>query len=140
MELFWLALIGFAAGTLGSLLGLGGGFLVVPALMLLMALEPRIATGTSVAVIVPTMLVTLLLRGMHGDVRWDLAWIIAIGAVAGAFLGSWLAHELPAMVIRRTFAVVLLGLACLLFFKGQDKKSPDAEPAAPTGSTAPAGD
>lgn len=117
MEWVWLVLIGFSAGTLGSMLGLGGGFLVVPALMLLRSLEPRIATGTAVAVIVPTMLITLWRRGIQGHVAWPLAGVIAVGAVGGAFLGSWLAGIVPGAWIRRVFAVVLVGLAALLFFR-----------------------
>ena len=117
MDILLLVLIGFAAGTLGSLLGLGGGFLVVPALILIKAVDPRMATGTAVAVIVPTMLVALWRRGVQGHVHWNLAWGIAIGAVVGAFLGSWLAGRLDALLIRRIFAFVLLGLAGLLFFK-----------------------
>ncbi len=115
----WIVLVGVGllAGTLGSLLGLGGGFLVVPALILLKALDPRLATGTSVAVIVPTMLVALWRRGVQGHVEWGLAWQLALGAVAGAFVGSWLAGRLDPLVIRRTFAVVLVGLAALLAFK-----------------------
>ncbi|MDA1193817.1 MAG: sulfite exporter TauE/SafE family protein [Planctomycetota bacterium] len=117
MEILTLVLIGLVAGTLGSLLGLGGGFLVVPALILLKELEPRIASGTAIAVIVPTMLVALWRRGIQGHIDFPLAGQIAIGAIAGAFLGSWLAGFLPAIVIRRTFAFVLVGLAALLFFK-----------------------
>lgn len=123
MELVTLILIGLVAGTLGSVLGLGGGFLVVPALLFLgewnviKSMDARQASGTAIAVIVPTMLVALWRRGIQGHVDFGIAWQIAIGAVAGAFLGSWLAGYLPAIVIRRTFAVVLVGLAALLFFK-----------------------
>jgi uncharacterized membrane protein YfcA len=116
MDILLLVLIGFVAGTLGSLLGLGGGFLVVPALILLKGLDPRLATGTAVAVIVPTMLVTLWRRGVQGHVDWRLGILIAIGAVGGAFLGSWLAGTVSATAIRRIFAAVLLILAGLLFF------------------------
>ncbi len=117
MEILWLVLIGFAAGTLGSLLGLGGGFLVVPALIMLKDLEPKLATGTAVAVIVPTMLIALWRRGAQGHIDWSLAGCIAVGGIAGAFLGSWLAGIVPGPIIRKTFAFVLVGLAALLFFK-----------------------
>ena len=116
MDLFLMILLGFAAGTLGSLLGLGGGFLVVPALILLRGMDPRLATGTAVAVIVPTMLITLWRRGLQGHIDWQLAVLIAIGAVGGAFLGSWLAGHVSSTVIRKVFAFVLLGLAALLLF------------------------
>ena len=117
MELVLLVLLGLLAGTLGSLLGLGGGFLVVPALLLLKGFDERLATGTSIAVIVPTMLVALWRRGVHGHVDWPTAAWIAVGAIGGALLGSSLATWLPRVVIRRIFAFVLVGLAVLLFVK-----------------------
>ena len=116
MDVAFLVLLGFVAGTLGSLLGLGGGFLVVPALILLRGVDPRLATGTAVAVIVPTMLITLWRRGIQGHVDWRLGALIAVGAVAGAFLGSWLAGTVSATMIRRIFAAILLVLSALLFF------------------------
>jgi len=128
-----LVLLGLVAGTLGSLLGLGGGFLVVPALILLGGVDPRMATGTAVAVIVPTMLVTLWRRGVQGHVDFRVGLVIAGGAVAGAFLGSWLAGRLDSTTIRRTFAVVLLLLAGLLFFTDGKPAGRDAPPAPDAG-------
>ena len=128
MEFLGLVAIGLVAGTLGSLLGLGGGFLVVPALILFKGLDPRLATGTAVAVIVPTMLVTLWRRGIQGHVDWRLAALIAVGAVAGAFIGSSLAGKLSALVIRRLFACVLLVLAGLLFFTDGRPRSESTTP------------
>ncbi len=130
MEILILVLIGFVAGTLGSLLGLGGGFLVVPALLLLKDMSPKQASGTAIAVIVPTMLVALWRRGAQGHIDFPLAGQIAIGAIIGAFLGSWLAGFLPGVVIRRTFAIVLVLLAGVLFFK-KDAVSEEAD-VAPT--------
>jgi hypothetical protein len=114
LDLVLLVLLGFAAGTLGSLLGLGGGFLVVPALMLWRGMDPRLATGTAVAVIVPSALVALWRRGVQAHVDWEIGAIVAAGAVAGAFLGSWLAGVVDPLWIRRVFAVVLVALAVRL--------------------------
>jgi uncharacterized membrane protein YfcA len=114
MPLPLLVLVGLVAGTLGSLLGLGGGFLVVPALMAFHGMDARAATGTSVAVIVPTMLVALWRRGVQGHVDWRVAGLVAIGAVAGAFLGSHLAGRMDPVWIRRVFAAVLVLLAARL--------------------------
>ena len=117
MEILLLVVVGFVAGTLGSMLGLGGGFLIVPALVLIQGLDARLAPGTAVAVIVPTMLVALWRRGIQGHVEWKLAVLLAVGAVAGAFLGSWLAGRLDPVVIRRIFAGVLVVLALVLVLR-----------------------
>jgi uncharacterized membrane protein YfcA len=116
LEIVTLVLLGLVAGTLGSLLGLGGGFLVVPVLMIWKDLDPRIATGTSIAVIVPTMLVALWRRGIQDHVDWRVAAFIAVGAVAGAFVGSWAAGRLDPLWIRRIFAVVMIGIAARMLF------------------------
>lgn len=114
-----LALIGagLVAGTLGSLVGVGGGVLVVPALMTFAGLDARHATGTSIAVIVPTMLVALWRRGVQGHVAWSLALLVAAGAVVGAFAGAALAGKLPDIWIRRSFAGFLALMSAWLFLK-----------------------
>lgn len=125
MDIAILILIGFLAGTLGSLLGLGGGFLIVPALVFIKSMDIKMASGTSVAIIVPAMLVAMWQRGGRGHIDWRLAGIVAIGAVVGPFVGAWLADQLPAVVVRKIFAFVLVGLAALLFFK-KDQPAPGA--------------
>jgi len=117
MELVLLIVLGLAAGTLGSILGLGGGFLVVPALILLKDTPDKIATGTSVAIIVPAMLVALWGRASHGHVDWRIAGLVAIGAIVGAYFGSNLAAKLDPLWIRRAFSGILVVLAVILFFK-----------------------
>lgn len=110
-----LAGVGLVAGTLGSLVGVGGGVIVVPALMTFAGLDARLATGTSIAVIVPTMAVALWRRGGQGHVVWTLAAACAAGAVAGAFLGAALAGRLPEVWIRRCFAGFLAATSAWLF-------------------------
>jgi uncharacterized membrane protein YfcA len=108
VELAGLIVLGLVAGTLGSLLGLGGGFLVVPVLLLWKQFDPRLATGTAAAVILPTAVVALWRRGVQGHVDWRTGAVIAVGAVLGAFLGSYLAGRLDPLWIRRSFAVLLV--------------------------------
>jgi uncharacterized membrane protein YfcA len=114
LETVLFVLLGVAAGTLGSLLGLGGGFLVVPALMLWREMNPRIATGTAVVVILASSLVTIWRRGTQGHIDWSVGAIVAVGGVVGAFLGSWLAGVVDPAWIRRIFAFVLAALALRL--------------------------
>jgi uncharacterized membrane protein YfcA len=117
MEIVLLVLLGLTAGTLGSMLGLGGGFLVVPMLILLKDMDAKVATGTAVAVIVPTMLIALWRRGIQGHMDWRIAALVAVGSVGGAFLGSWLVERVDALFLRRLFAGVLVLLAGLLLLK-----------------------
>lgn len=119
-----LVLLGFAAGTLGSLLGLGGGFLVVPALILLRGMDDRLATGTSIAVIVPAMLTALWRRGAQGDVDFAVAAWVAVGAVGGAFLGSHIARTIDPTTLRRLFAGILVVLAFVLVMKKPPARTP----------------
>jgi uncharacterized membrane protein YfcA len=112
-----LVLVGLLAGTVGSLVGVGGGVVIVPALLLFHGLDARDATGTSIAVIVPAMLVALLARGLQGHVHWKLAGFLAAGAVAGAVAGAWLAGRMDPTWIRRTFALTLLALGGWLLFR-----------------------
>lgn len=107
--------VGFVAGGLGALVGVGGGVIVVPALMALAGLDIRMATGTSIAVIVPTMAVALWRRGLQGHVDWRLAALCAAGAVVGALLGAHLAGVLPPLAIRRCFAAFLAVVSAWLF-------------------------
>jgi uncharacterized membrane protein YfcA len=111
LEVVGLVALGLAAGTLGSLLGLGGGFLVVPVLIVWKAFDPRLATGTAVAVIVPAMAMALWRRGVQGHVEWRTAGLIAVGAVAGAVVGSWIAGRIDPTWLRRVFAIVLALIA-----------------------------
>ena len=117
MEIALLIVVGFVAGCMGALLGLGGGFLVVPALVFLRSMDMKIASGTAVAVIVPAMLVAMWRRAGSGHIDWRIAAFLAIGAVVGPFLGAHLADILPSATIRKVFAFVLVGLAALLYFK-----------------------
>jgi uncharacterized membrane protein YfcA len=101
-------LIGLAGGAFGGLLGIGGGTLFVPALVLLLGEEQHLAQGVSLVVIIPTAIsaTTANLRG--GLVDLEVAKWVTPFAVAAAFLGARLAGELGADTLSRVFGVVVL--------------------------------
>ena len=107
---------GAATGTLTGLLGVGGGFLVVPALVLTLGFEVRQAIGTSLLVIVLNCAASLLASELAAQVpvRWDLAAVFAGAGVVGAVGGGRLAHRLPAVVLRRVLAAVVTVMAGIL--------------------------
>jgi uncharacterized membrane protein YfcA len=110
-------LAGLAAGALAGLFGVGGGILIVPALVGLVHLPQRLAHGTSLAAIVPISVTGLLGYALDGKVDWAAALVLAIGSAAiGAFIGTHLLHIAPTRVLVLGFAALLVITAARLMF------------------------
>jgi uncharacterized membrane protein YfcA len=105
------AVVGFATGLVGA----GGGFLVVPALVLLGGLPMQAAIGTSLVVIAMKSAAGFAGYASHVPVRYELAGVVIAAAVAGSVVGSLLASRVPAQKLRQGFAalVVVMGLGTL---------------------------
>jgi len=105
--------LGLSVGTLSGLLGIGGGVLMVPALVLLWGMKIHLAIGTSLAVMIPSALAgTLRHHYSYGNVDFIVAGLVGLGAVVGSFcLGAPLANYLPAETLRKVFgaAMIVLG-------------------------------
>ena len=110
-------LAGTAVGFLTGLFGVGGGFVIVPALTLALGFNMPQAVGTSLLVITVNALVALAARGGPGAVEWSVALPFTIAALAGVSAGVRAADRLPARTLLRGFAVLLVGVA--LFTGGQ---------------------
>ncbi|MFP8959774.1 sulfite exporter TauE/SafE family protein [Streptomyces nanhaiensis] len=106
---------GAGLGALTGLLGVGGGFLAVPALRTVLALPMRAAVGTSLLVITANALAALAARGDAAEgIHWAALLPFAGTAVLGAWDGRRLAARVPARVLQRVFAVVLLAVAAVM--------------------------
>jgi len=109
-------IIGLAAGTLAGLFGIGGGIIIVPALLIVARMEPEAATGTSLAAL---LLPVGALGAWHyyrrGFVNLPAAFLIAAGIFLGAWLGAALALKLPAKELQRGFALFLCLVAVHLW-------------------------
>lgn len=110
--------VGLAAGLLSGVFGVGGGILVVPALVLFVKMDQRIAHGTSLAAVLPISMASLVTYWVQGNVDWPVAAWLAIGAVAGAVLGTKLLHVLPHKALAIGFSALLLVTAARLFMAG----------------------
>ena len=111
-------LTGALAGTLAGLLGVGGGLVIVPALVFVFhaqgfseALLVHMAVGTSLATIVLTSISSVRAHHRRGAVQWPVFWRLTPGIVVGSLLGAVIADWLPADVLRRVFAVFVLLVA-----------------------------
>jgi uncharacterized protein len=112
------AAIGFAGGFIGSLVGIGGGFVMVPLQVLWANVGQRRAIGTSLAAIVPVTAVGVAAYALGGgQVDFRLVVPLIVGSVVGAYFGARTVSRLPEAGLRRVIAVILLivGIKQLLF-------------------------
>jgi uncharacterized membrane protein YfcA len=109
--------IGFAAGILAGLFGVGGGLIIVPALVLLAHFTPITAIGTSLAaLLLPVGALGVWEYYRRGHLNIPAALFIAIGIFFGALLGAKLAHQMSPLQLKRAFAVFLVVVAGRIWF------------------------
>ena len=101
-------MMGVAAGLLSSVMGVGGGVIIVPALIFLFGFSVSTAAGTSLAVIIPTAIMGVLRHQLMGNVQWQAAIMLALGGIVGAYIGPWALTVFPELWLRRGFAVLLV--------------------------------
>jgi hypothetical protein len=106
-----LAATGTAAGVLSGLLGIGGGTVIVPLLVLWLGYGERRATGTSLAAIVVIAAMATLLQGAYGNVDVSKGLIVGIPAMGGALLGTWIQQRIATDTISLLFALLMIGVA-----------------------------
>lgn len=111
---------GFFVGALTGLVGVGGGFLIVPALVLLVRLPMQAAVGTSLFIIVMTAVAGLLGYSQHATLDPFLTGIVTGGAVLGSILGGAVSSHIDEMALRRLFGIMVLGLASFVLFQSLD--------------------
>jgi len=108
MEYLYAALIGLGGGLASGLFGVGGGIVMVPAMVLLLGRDIKTAIGVSLTVIVPAACIGVFQHQRFGHVDWRLAAAIVPLALAGSWCGAWLAKVLPALTLARLFGAFLV--------------------------------
>jgi uncharacterized membrane protein YfcA len=100
--------VGLGSGLVSGMLGVGGGLLTVPAMVLFLGLTQHVAEGTSLLVIIPTAVVGAVTLWRRGLVMLRAAMAIGLGGVAGALAGSRLALTVDGHTLRLVFATYLV--------------------------------
>jgi uncharacterized protein len=114
-------IIGFAAGMLGGMIGIGGGLIIVPALVYFLSFSQHKAQGTSLGLLIlPVAILGVINYYKKGYVDPKVVGLLALGFVAGSYLGSKWALALPQGTLKKVFAVFLLLLSLKMLFV--DKK------------------
>jgi uncharacterized protein len=106
--------IGLAGGVIAGLLGVGGGVLFVPGLVIFLGLDQHHAEATSLLAIVPVAIVGTYRQDRYGNVRRDDALLLGLLSVAGAGAGVALANALSGRVLRDAFAALIVIVAAQL--------------------------
>ena len=126
-----LVALGFVTGVLSGLLGVGGGVIVVPALMLLFGAHDLIAKGTSLLMMIPTAVSGTVANVRNKNVDLRAALIVAIPACGTTYLGSALARAVEPEVANIIFAVFLAAVAAQLVWKALRRPAAGAKTSSP---------
>lgn len=111
MRKFQTMLIGFGAGIVSGLIGIGGAIVMVPGMTYILMLSQHMASATSLAVIIPGAIVSTAVYYSFGQLDLILTSLFAIGGVVGSLVGSSLMPHIRASVLKRIWAIVALILA-----------------------------
>lgn len=126
LEVLLLLGIGLSAGLMAGLFGVGGGVIIVPAMVLLAGFDQHVAQGTSLLVIIPSALLGSVTHHRRRRFTFRDAALLAAGGVLGALAGSVTALELDDVLLRRMFALLILFAAArmVLSLRNADRTPP----------------
>jgi uncharacterized membrane protein YfcA len=110
-------LIGLGAGLFGGLLGIGGGFIMIPLMVRFMRVRQHVAHGTSLAVLVFIGLSGALSYALKGSLDIAAFLLLAATSVVTAYFGARVAHALPEQLLKRFFGAFLLFVAIFMLLK-----------------------
>ncbi len=125
-----LILIGVIAGMLSGMVGIGGGIIIVPALVYFLAFSQKQAQGTSLAILLLPIGILAVWNyykdpGVHLDVK--VIFLIVLGFLAGSYFGSKLALSLPDATVKKVFACFMILMALKMLFIDKPKGAGSAK-------------
>ena len=100
--------IGLVAGVVSSMFGVGGGIILVPLLIFLLNFDIHEAVGTSLLIIIPTVLVGASVHYRLGNVNLVVALFVIVGGVIGAWIGAHIAEMTQSVYLEKAFGLLLL--------------------------------
>lgn len=116
-EIILLVIIGFLAGVVGGSLGLGGGIIIVPALVFILGFTQHEAQGTSLAVLLfPIGILAVINYAKNGYVNYKFAIVLIIAFVLGSYFGSVISVHLPDKILKKVFGIFLLLISLKIIF------------------------
>ncbi len=120
--------IGIIAGMLSGMIGIGGGLVIVPALVYFLGMSQKSAQGTSLALILlPVGILAVWAYYKQGHVDIKVVGLLAIGFIAGSYFGSKIALSLSQETAKKIFAILMILVAIkMIFFDAKKEQRPPA--------------
>lgn len=113
----FLILFGIVVGVFSGVMGLGGGSIMIPVMVLALAMTQQEAHGTSLAVMIPPVTLPAVIEYYRkGHVNLAVAGWMAVGVLLGSFFGAWIATSLPKDMLKLVFGFVLIYVASYTVF------------------------
>jgi len=110
--------LGVAVGVFSGLIGVGGGIILIPALIYIFGMAQHLAQGTSLAMLLPpTGILAFMEYYKAGKVNWQLGLLIAAGVLLGGYFGGAWAQEISAPTLRKVFAIAMVATAAKMFLQ-----------------------
>ncbi len=122
-QLFYILLIGIGVGFLSGLFAVGGGMIIVPALISIVGFSPRLAAGTSLTAIIPLSLVGVISYAIDENVSWSAAGLLSVGAIVGSQIGTWLLTKISQKGIQIFFTCFLVVIILMMFIHVPNRNS-----------------
>lgn len=127
LTIILLVVIGLVSGALSGLVGIGGGIIIVPALVFFLGFSQKLAQGTSLGILLlPIGILAVIQFYKAGYIDIPVVLVVAIGFIVGSYYGSRIALSLPQDTVKKIFAIFLLLMAVKMIFI--DKPSRKEEP------------
>ena len=117
INIFLFLLLGLITGTFSGLIGIGGAIIIIPSLVLIFGMSQHMAQGTTLALMVPPIgLLAAWTYYKAGYVDFKVAALICLGFFIGGFIGARFVTDIPDLLLKRIFGLVLLLAALKMIF------------------------
>lgn len=122
--IIFLAIIGISSGILSGFVGVGGGIIIVPALVFLLGLTQHQAQGTSLFILLlPVGILAVWNYWKAGHINWGFGLIVAVSFVIGGYIGSRLSLKLSPHLVKLIFGIIMLLISLKLIISGYNSFS-----------------
>lgn len=109
-------LLGLVAGVVNGLLGIGGGTVLIPGMVYLLEVQQHHAHATSLLIVLPTSLASMLVYRSLGGIDWHSLWQLALYTSAGAVVGAILMNHCQPQLLRKGFGLFMLAAGLRMLF------------------------